>query len=252
MKEGPIRVLSGKVPCLLCADVRSMMTSPLPGPFMAKCMTAPDLDELNIEIIRNTLYKEYLETFHKFCQELGDPTSNVMNKILQFEADRRAFNITVNSFGTELSKDERAKLYPTIGTLFPEGLNKLKDCNDHEEVQAVVRYYDEYAPLFAESGSRGVGEKTLEDRFFEYEVSASACASAPAPARPCVSAFTVCWNAPTTRERVQSPPTPPPSPPPLIFGDVSTFQHPHSILPHARFILTDRCAFKGQGKRASI
>lgn len=27
------------------------------GPFMAKCMKAPDLDELNIEIIRNTLYK---------------------------------------------------------------------------------------------------------------------------------------------------------------------------------------------------
>jgi len=146
------------------------------GPFMAKCMTAPDLDELNIEIIRNTLYKEYLETFHKFCQELGDPTSNVMNKILQFEADRRAFNITVNSFGTELSKDERAKLYPTIGTLFPEGLNKLKDCNDHEEVQAVVRYYDEYAPLFAEAGNRGVGEKTLEDRFFEYEVKVNVAA----------------------------------------------------------------------------
>lgn len=28
------------------------------GPFMAKCLKAPDLDELNIEIIRNTLFKE--------------------------------------------------------------------------------------------------------------------------------------------------------------------------------------------------
>ena len=44
-----------------------------------------------------------------------------MNSILQFEADRRAFNITVNSFGTELTNDERAKLYPTIGVLHPEG-----------------------------------------------------------------------------------------------------------------------------------
>ena len=133
---------------------------------MAKCMTAPDLDELNIEIIRNTLYKEYLETFHKFCMDLGNPTAEVMNSILQFEADRRAFNITVNSFGTELTNDERSKLYPTIGVLYPEGLTKLKDCNDHEEVQAVVRLYDEYAPLFAESS----GDKTLEDRFFEHEV----------------------------------------------------------------------------------
>ena len=47
------------------------------GPFMQKCMTAPDLDELNIEIIRNTLYKEYLETFHKFCMDLGNPTAEV-------------------------------------------------------------------------------------------------------------------------------------------------------------------------------
>jgi hypothetical protein len=36
-----------------------------------------------------------------------------MGKILQFEADRRALNITINSFGTELAaqKEERAKLY---------------------------------------------------------------------------------------------------------------------------------------------
>lgn len=34
---------------------------------------------------------------------------------VQFEADRRAFNITINSFGTELTKDDRVKLYPTIG-----------------------------------------------------------------------------------------------------------------------------------------
>jgi V-type H+-transporting ATPase subunit d len=142
--------------------------SPL-GPFMkTACLEAEELDELNIEIIRNRLYKAYLETFHKFCRELGDPTANVMNDILQFEADRRAFNITVNSFGTELTKDERFKLYPEIGVLFPNGLLKLKDCDDHEAVQGVVRLYDEYAPLFSKDG---VGSpQTLEDRFYEHEV----------------------------------------------------------------------------------
>jgi V-type H+-transporting ATPase subunit d len=44
-----------------------------------------------------------------------------MQEILSFEADRRAINITVNSFGTELSKDERAKLYPSMGRLWPVG-----------------------------------------------------------------------------------------------------------------------------------
>ena len=53
------------------------------GPFMAKCMKAPDLDELNIEIIRNTLYKEYLSAFAEFCQGIGGPTAEVMTKILQ-------------------------------------------------------------------------------------------------------------------------------------------------------------------------
>jgi len=44
-----------------------------------------------------------------------------MEEILAFEADRRAINITVNSFGTDLSKDERAKLYPLMGRLYPNG-----------------------------------------------------------------------------------------------------------------------------------
>ena len=53
------------------------------GPFMAKCMKAPDLDELNIEIIRNTLYKEYLTAFAEFCRGIGGPTEEIMTKILQ-------------------------------------------------------------------------------------------------------------------------------------------------------------------------
>ena len=60
---------------------------------------------------------------------------------LQFEADRRAFIITINSFGTELTKDDRVKLYPTIGKLHPEGLIRLAKCSDYEEVKAVADCY---------------------------------------------------------------------------------------------------------------
>jgi V-type H+-transporting ATPase subunit d len=42
-----------------------------------------------------------------------------MHNILAFEADRRMMNITINSFDTELTKEQRAKLYPAIGRLFP-------------------------------------------------------------------------------------------------------------------------------------
>ena len=48
-----------------------------------------DLDEMNIEIIRNTLYKSYLESFYNFCLFLGGETADVMCEILAFEADRR-------------------------------------------------------------------------------------------------------------------------------------------------------------------
>lgn len=59
----------------------------------------------------------------------------------QFEADRRAFIITINSFGTELTQDDREKLYPTCGKLYPDGLNRLARCEDYEGVKGVAESY---------------------------------------------------------------------------------------------------------------
>ena len=59
----------------------------------------------------------------------------------QFEADRRAFIITINSFGTELTMDDREKLYPTCGRLHPEGLARLAKCEDYDHVKAVADFY---------------------------------------------------------------------------------------------------------------
>uniref|UniRef100_A0A673ME33 V-type proton ATPase subunit n=1 Tax=Sinocyclocheilus rhinocerous TaxID=307959 RepID=A0A673ME33_9TELE len=137
--------------------------------FFQDCISEQDLDEMNIEIIRNTLYKAYLEAFYKFCNSLGGTTADTMCPILEFEADRRAFIITINSFGTELSKEDRAKLFPHCGKLYPEGLAQLARADDYEQVKAVAEYYPEYKLLFEGAGSNP-GDKTLEDRFFEHEV----------------------------------------------------------------------------------
>ena len=59
----------------------------------------------------------------------------------QFEADRRAIIITINSFGTELTKYDRAKLYPRCGKLHPDGLAALARADDYEQVKAVAEYY---------------------------------------------------------------------------------------------------------------
>ena len=38
---------------------------------------------MNIEIIRNTLYKSYIEDFHRFCASLGGPAAENMCEILE-------------------------------------------------------------------------------------------------------------------------------------------------------------------------
>ncbi|ORY94940.1 ATP synthase subunit [Syncephalastrum racemosum] len=142
-----------------------LVETPL-APYFANCLSAHDLDELNIEIIRNTLYKAYLEDFYNFCQSIGGPTGEVMGDILRFEADRRTVNITLNSFGTELTKDDRKKLFPTIGRLYPEGNAKLALADELDQVKATCEVFHEYRSFFDMSTSG----KTLEDKFFEHEV----------------------------------------------------------------------------------
>ncbi|XP_002126185.2 V-type proton ATPase subunit d-like [Ciona intestinalis] len=145
-----------------------LVDSPL-APFFKECISEEDLNEMNIEIIRNTLYKAYLEAFYDWCQRTGGPTANVMCEILAFEADRRSIIITINSFGTELSKEDRAKLYPRRGKLFPDGLIELSKADEYESVKRVSELYAEYRPLFDGTGNNP-GDKTLEDKFFEHEV----------------------------------------------------------------------------------
>eukprot|EP00049_Salpingoeca_infusionum_P007585 m.123328 g.123328 ORF g.123328 m.123328 type:complete len:348 (-) comp13751_c0_seq1:317-1360(-) len=142
-----------------------LVDTPL-APYFMECISRADLDELNVEIIRNTLYKAYLEDFYRFCQELGGSTGEVMSTILAFEADRRAFNITINSFGTELTKEDRLKLYPQIGMLYPAGHTMLADCGEYDEVVQVANYFAEYKAMFEAASTQ---DKTLEDMFFEYE-----------------------------------------------------------------------------------
>eukprot|EP00741_Cyanophora_paradoxa_P005820 tig00000113_g5641.t1 len=144
-----------------------LVDTPL-APYFINCVSIEDLDEMNIEIIRNTLYMAYLEDFYKFCQSLGGITAEVMGNILRFEADRRAINITINSFGTELTKDDRQKLYPTFGELYPEGISRLARADDLDGVRQAVEPYPAYRAMFQEM--QMASEKSLEDFFFETEV----------------------------------------------------------------------------------
>jgi len=145
-----------------------LVDTPL-GQYFGDLLSLEDLDEMNIEIIRNSLYKAYLEDFHSFCMKVGGSTGEVMGGILQLEADRRAINITVNSLDTDLDLKQREKLYPTIGSLYPEGVSRLARATDLDAVRGAIDAYPEYRGLLSEM-SYGEEEKSLEDQFFELEV----------------------------------------------------------------------------------
>ncbi|KZV98849.1 ATPase, V0 complex, subunit D [Exidia glandulosa HHB12029] len=157
-----------------------LVETPL-APYFRECLSAADLDDLNIEIIRNALYKAYLEDFHEFSQSIGGPTADCMHEILAFEADRRSINITINSLKTDLSKEQRAKLFPTIGRLFPEGNNQLARADEIDQVRQACESVSDYRAFFDNSGaganthtngdaddSSAIGR--LEDKFFATEV----------------------------------------------------------------------------------
>lgn len=99
-----------------------------------------------------------------------------MCRILSFEADRRTLNITINSFGTELTKEQRARLFPTIGRLYPEGNNALARAEEIEQVVTAVEHIGEYKAFFDKAGATGGsggnddGASSLEDEFFKYDV----------------------------------------------------------------------------------
>ncbi|KAK8190598.1 V0 complex, c/d subunit of ATPase [Phyllosticta capitalensis] len=165
-----------------------LIETPL-APYFKGSLSHQDLDELNIEIVRNTLYKNYLEDFHNWVntdsEMAGSPTAEVMTEVLEFEADRRAINITLNSFGTDLSKGERKKLYPSFGRLYPEGSLMLSRADDVEGVRIAVEGISDYKNFFDQTGlggGSGIGNmaggsggegRSLEDMFYEKEMQIS-------------------------------------------------------------------------------
>lgn len=166
-----------------------LIETPLAAYFKGS-LSHQDLDELNIEIVRNTLYKNYLEDFYNFVNshpEMSNtPTSEIMSEILEFEADRRAINITLNSFGTERSKADRKKLYPNFGRLYPEGTLMLSRADDFEGVRLAVDGQSDYKTFFDAAGlgggASGPGNmgggasgdgKSLEDMFYHKEMQIS-------------------------------------------------------------------------------
>ena len=104
---------------------------------------------MNVEVMRNTLYKAYLDDFAAYCDSLGGATRELMSDLLAFDADRRALNITLNSIGTELTRDDRRRLYSSVGLLHPHGHAELAGADDFDAVRAAAERCPPYREVFA-------------------------------------------------------------------------------------------------------
>lgn len=155
----------------VATDVQSLydtvlVDTPL-APYFKDCFTADELDDVNIEIIRNKLYRAYLQDFYQFCQQLPSPSDEVMKRLLEFEADRRAVNISLNSIGTELSREDRRGLLPEFGSFYPSATEQLARADDIEQVKQVVETFGgiDFSGVFDSSN-----HKSIEDHFYQREM----------------------------------------------------------------------------------
>lgn len=124
--------------------------------------------EEQIELVNDMVKKLWLEDFYNFTQSLGGETASMMKELLEFEADRRAISIMINSFNTHLNelnrRDDRQKLFANFGKLYPEGISKFKDVGDMNSLGMVLEKYYSFSDLFsrAERDSREVEELLYE------------------------------------------------------------------------------------------
>uniref|UniRef100_A0A7S2MWE5 V-type proton ATPase subunit n=1 Tax=Helicotheca tamesis TaxID=374047 RepID=A0A7S2MWE5_9STRA len=132
------------------------------------------IEEVEIEIIKSSLIKYWLEDFAGFVAKLGGDTAEIMGDILKVRADTNAINITLNSFGTPLNEpamrsSDRARLYPAVGHLYPAGTAMLVNVSDEDELGRVLELFPQHSSIW-NIHAQGGADKSIDDAFYERDV----------------------------------------------------------------------------------
>jgi len=133
------------------------------------------LEEVEIEIIKSSLIKYWIEDFGMFVDSLGGETAAIMGDLLKVRADTNAINITLNSFGTPLNEpamraSDRKRLYPALGHLYPAGTSMLADVGDEDELGRVLDLFPQYSSIWNVHAAGGSDGKSIDDAFYERDV----------------------------------------------------------------------------------
>eukprot|EP00929_Paragymnodinium_shiwhaense_P094067 TRINITY_DN5447_c0_g3_i1.p1 TRINITY_DN5447_c0_g3~~TRINITY_DN5447_c0_g3_i1.p1 ORF type:complete len:392 (-),score=117.53 TRINITY_DN5447_c0_g3_i1:46-1221(-) len=110
------------------------------------------LTKQDLELMKASLKKAWLEDFYAYSQGIGGSTAEVMGHMLKMEADFRTLLVTLNALNTSLSTEsnvtERNALYPNFGYLYPEGQTTLRKAWNETSVRAALEPYSKYLQLY--------------------------------------------------------------------------------------------------------
>ena len=135
------------------------------------------LQSLKPEEIKNYLKKIWLEYFYHFCKTLNPTTSEIMEDLLKYEADCQTIQIVYNSlaYNNQFQEEERKKVIPYFGFLYPETTTQLIKCNSLENLRQILQPFPDYYELVREIPDPNKldefglqrGLKTLDDLMFK-------------------------------------------------------------------------------------
>lgn len=127
------------------------------------------IGDIDVEIVRCSLFKAYLEDFFNYNVKLGGTTASVMCDMLSFQADRRCLTIALNSLNTDITSTQRNSLFPTCGTLNPMSLVDLSISESYEAVRLVGNRVVELSSAFDTVERAADDNSTFEDRLLILE-----------------------------------------------------------------------------------
>jgi len=141
------------------------------------------LNKQDLEVMKASLKKAWLEDFHAYVMGIGGTTGEVMGHMLKMEADFRVLLVTLNALhtplSTEQSKDERNCLYPNFGYLYPEGAKRLREAWSDSTVSMALENHSKYLALFNEvkqfyeqdeSSTKSTMGQSIEDLVYKENV----------------------------------------------------------------------------------
>lgn len=154
------------------------------GRYFKHCLSADDLNEMHVEMIRGSLSRAYLEHFHEWISGLTNEGSrSTMLDMLCLEADRRSLSILISTMGTGvLDPATKLRLMPRFGRLWESGTaERLVMAEDMTTFRQALEPVPEYLVMFPmdsldngkDDVSFGQGladERTLEELLAEREV----------------------------------------------------------------------------------